>query len=134
VDAAQDRYLSELADRVNPGIIISGFGEQPAIVHMKQFGLCGFTSGLVCVNPSLSMAMLRAIQRKDFVEAERIREIFAPMEERRNAIHPVRVLHAAVALAGIADTGEMLPLLSPLAKESEAQIKGLASSLREATV
>src|SRR3954467_11665823 len=66
-DPAKDDYLRELVGRVDRQIIISGIGEQPAIVHLKDFGLGGFTSGCVCVNPRLSAEMLVAL-RKDHVE------------------------------------------------------------------
>ena len=39
---------------------------------------------------------------------------FCPLEDLRNKIHPIRVLHHAVAAAGIAETGPMQPMLSDL--------------------
>ncbi len=72
---------------------------------MRDFGVAGYTSGCVCVAPKLSMDMLRAIQAKDYAKAESIREIFRPLEDLRNGIQPIRVLHHAVAGAGIATTG-----------------------------
>ena len=50
-DPAQDDYLREILD-VFPGErVVSGIGEQPAIVHLRDFGVTGFTSGCVCVAP-----------------------------------------------------------------------------------
>ena len=37
-----------------------------------------------------------------------------PLEDCRDGISPIRVLHAAVTLAGIADMGPMLPVLPML--------------------
>jgi dihydrodipicolinate synthase/N-acetylneuraminate lyase len=111
-DTAHDSYLRKLVSMVDTAKIISGIGEQPAIVHTRDFGLGGFTSGCVCVAPRLSQAMLAAVRRRDWYEAERIRAIFKPLEDLRNAINPIRVLHQAVESAGIADTGPLLPLLS----------------------
>ena len=111
-DTGDDPYLRRLVSLVDTGKIISGIGEQPAIVHTRDFGLAGFTSGCVCVAPRLSQAMLAAVQRKDWAEAERIRGIFKPLEDQRNAINPIRVLHQAVESAGIAETGPLLPLLT----------------------
>jgi dihydrodipicolinate synthase/N-acetylneuraminate lyase len=111
-DTATDPYLRKLVSLVDTSKVISGIGEQPAIVHTRDFGLAGFTSGCVCVAPRLSQTMLAAVQRQDWVEAERIRAIFRPLEDLRNAIHPIRVLHQAVESAGIADTGPLLPLLT----------------------
>jgi dihydrodipicolinate synthase/N-acetylneuraminate lyase len=111
-DTATDPYLRKLVSLVDPSKVISGIGEQPAIVHTRDFGLAGFTSGCVCVAPRLSQTMLAAVQRQDWDEAERIRAIFRPLEDLRNAINPIRVLHQAVESAGIADTGPLLPLLT----------------------
>jgi dihydrodipicolinate synthase/N-acetylneuraminate lyase len=129
--SADDSFLCELIDAVGPARIVSGMGEQPAIVHLRDFGLAGFTSGCVCIAPRLSMEMLRAIQSKDFDLAERIRARFAPLESLRDAISPVRVLHAAVQLAGIADTGEITPLLSPIDDADCPTVKAAAKALLE---
>ena len=64
-DTAKDDYLRELVDRVDPQRIVSGIGEQPAIVHLRDFGVQSFTSGCVCIAPSLSMDMLRALKAGD---------------------------------------------------------------------
>ena len=111
-DTASDPYPRKLVSLVDTSKIISGIGEQPAIVHTRDFGLAGFTSGCVCVAPRLSQTMLAAVQRKDWDEAERVRALFRPLEDLRNAINPIRVLHQAVESAGIAATGPLLPLLT----------------------
>ena len=128
---AEDDFLRQLTDFVDPHSIVSGLGEQPAIVHMRDFQLGGFTSGCVCVAPRLSMNMLHAIRQSDFDAAQRIRADFQPLEDLRNAIHPVRVLHDAVAACGIAQTGPILPLLSHLNESQRAEVKQVASRLLE---
>ena len=129
-DPAQDDYLKHLVDVVNPDIIVSGIGEQPAIVHLRQFHLNGFTSGCVCVKPALSQEMLLAIKAKNLERAEEIRQIFEPLEDLRNSINPIRVLHSAVRLAGIADTGPILPMLTPPTEAEEEKIGSVAKNLR----
>ena len=42
------------------------------------------------------MRMLKAIQAGQYDVAEKIREQFVPLEDLRNSINPVRVLHEAV--------------------------------------
>lgn len=118
-----DPYLKEIMSVVPANIVVSGIGEQPAIIHLRDFGVSGFTSGCVCVSPARSMAMLRAIRAKDFVKAEAIRASFGPLEDLRNTIQPIRVLHHAVAAAGIAATGPMQPLLGELSEQQQASIK-----------
>ena len=132
-DPAKDDYLGELVKRVDRQIIISGIGEQPAIVHLKDFKLGGFTSGCVCVNPKLSANMLAALRKDDLEGAERIRQTFRPLEDLRNAINPIRVLHEAVRLAGIADTGPALPLLSNLDESDWFRVGAAAKALLKMT-
>ena len=107
-----DSFLRELTETVDRSMIISGIGERPAIDHLTKFGLQAFTSGSVCVAPGLSMALLRALKRGDIAEAKRLREIFIPLEDQRDRHSPIRVLHDAVRLAGICETGPMQPYLT----------------------
>jgi dihydrodipicolinate synthase/N-acetylneuraminate lyase len=133
-DPAKDDYLRRLVERVDKRMIISGIGEQPAIVHLHDFGLGGFTSGCVCVAPALSVAMRKALREKRWDEAERIRGVFKPLEDLRNAINPIRVLHEAVRLAGIAETGPLLPLLSNVDEKEWPRIAAAAKALRAADI
>ena len=128
-DPSQDDYLSELVNRVDPEIIVSGIGEQPAIAHLNSFGVNSFTSGCVCVAPCLSMEMLQALKAGNLEVAESIRQTFEPLEDLRNAINPIRVLHAAVAGAGIADTGPILPFLDEVDDDSREKIARAAREL-----
>jgi dihydrodipicolinate synthase/N-acetylneuraminate lyase len=124
-----DPYLTEILSVVPANIVVSGIGEQPAIIHLRDFGVGGFTSGCVCVAPARSMAMLRAIHAQDFAKAESIRASFGPLEDLRNSIQPIRVLHEAVAAAGIAATGPMQPLLGELGESHKAAIKQAVQAL-----
>lgn len=130
-DPAQDEYLKRLLDHVDPALMISGIGERPAIVHFQKFGLRSFTSGSVCVAPRGSMAMLAALRRGDVAEAERLRAAYLPLEDLRDGISPIRTLHDAVTLAGIADMGPMLPLMSVLGAEQRARVKPVAQALKD---
>ena len=132
-DAAEDEFLSRLVTMVDPKLICSGIGEQPALIHLTKFRLNGFTSGCVCVNPGLSQQILKAICEKDFDTAEAIRKIFVPLETIRNEVNPIRVLHEAVALAGIANTGRHFPLLSGLSETTASRLAGVARELLAAT-
>lgn len=131
-DPAVDPYLAELVEQVDPKLIVSGIGEQPVIEHLVDFGVNGFTAGCVCIRPELSEELREAVQNNDLVRAREIQAIFRPLEDLRNGINPVRVLHEAVRLAGIGDTGPALPLLSGITTEEEAKVKEAALSLLEA--
>lgn len=131
---ADDPFLARLVDAVDPRIIVSGIGEQPVIEHLVDFKVNGFTAGCVCVRPDLSDRLLKAVQAGDLDLARRIQAIFQPLEDLRNGINPVRVLHEAVRLAGIADTGPALPLLSGVTPEQERQITAAVEALKTASL
>ncbi len=128
-DPGQDDYLSKLVDCVDRSIIVSGIGEQPAITHINRFGVQSFTSGCVCVAPGLSMKMLQALKAGNLEGAESIRQTFRPLEDLRNNINPIRVLHSAVAEAGIAETGPILPLLDEVNDSDRLKIAAVAREL-----
>ena len=126
-----DAYLRALLDGMDPELVVSGIGERPAVVHLRDFGLSAFTSGSVCVAPRQSMALLRALREKRYDDAESLRQRFLPLEDLRDGIHPIRVLHDAVTEAGIADMGPILPLLSNLDVEGRERVREAARRLLE---
>ncbi len=128
-DPSDDEELRKLVDLVDPSIVVSGIGEQPAIIHLRDFGVGGFTSGCVCLAPRLSMQMLRQIKAGEFAEAEETRGIFKRLEDLRNEINPIRVLHEAVTFSGIADVGPILPLLSPIEEADRSRVREAAQTL-----
>ncbi|MEM6689244.1 MAG: dihydrodipicolinate synthase family protein [Planctomycetota bacterium] len=127
-DPKDDEELTRLVDAVDQQRIISGIGEQPAIIHMRDFGLGGYTSGCVCVNPTPSQRMLGLCRDGNWDAAEEIRESYEPLEDLRNEIHPISVLHEAVQLAGIAQTGAVPPLLSPLSDVNRERVNDAVNS------
>ncbi len=128
-DPADDAYLRELLERVPAEIVVSGIGERPAIAHVRNFRLAGFTSGSVCVAPRGSTRMLAALKAADWAAAERIRSAYLPLEDLRDAHSPIRVLHEAVSLSGIADMGPILPQLSNIGIAQSAPIREAARAL-----
>jgi len=128
-ETSQDDYLRGLIDTVGGSLVVSGIGEQPAITHLRDFGLTSFTSGCVCVAPRQSLRMLQAIKAGDFEQADQIRNVFSPLEDLRNAINPIRVLHTAITLAGIAAMGPLIPLLSEVDNEQRGAIADAARAL-----
>jgi dihydrodipicolinate synthase/N-acetylneuraminate lyase len=75
------------------------------------------------------MQILHACKRKDWDTAAKIRAAYIPLEDARDAHSPIRVLHEAIRLAGIADTGPVLPLLSNIDADKHEEIKKAASAL-----
>ena len=104
-DPQHDAYLDGLLRRVDRRRVVSGIGERPAVVHMRDFGLPGFTTGSGCIASALCSALFAACQAQDWAHAEAIRSQFMPLEDLRDEWGPARVLHHATELAGIAPTG-----------------------------
>mgnify|MGYP003694526967 CR=1 FL=1 len=113
-DPAQDPYLESLLRRVDRRFVISGIGERPAAAHLKHFRLPGFTTGSGCLAPGLSNGLFGACGAADWTAAEALRSRFMPLEDKRDAWGPARVLHAAIDLAGVASTGPIPPFVSAL--------------------
>ena len=111
-DPRIDPYLEGLLRRVDRSRVVSGIGERPAIAHMRQWKLPGFTTGSGCIAPALSNQLFDACRREDYDSAETLRQEFLPLEDLRDSWGPARVLHAATELAGMARTGPVLPYLS----------------------
>jgi dihydrodipicolinate synthase/N-acetylneuraminate lyase len=130
-NSADDAYLRELIKVLDRERLVSGIGERPAVVHLRDFGLTSFTSGSVCIAPKGSMQMLALLREQRWEEAERIREDYLPLEDCRDEISPIRVLHDAVTLAEIADMGPMLPMLSTLDDRLRERVAPVARRLLE---
>jgi len=124
---AEDAYLDSLLKRVDRARVISGIGERPAVVHMRDWRLPGFTTGSGCVAPRLSGKIFEACVKRDNEMAEELRAEFLPLEDLRDAWNPAKVLHFATQLAGVAETGPVAPFLSSL---TERQLEGLAPVAR----
>jgi dihydrodipicolinate synthase/N-acetylneuraminate lyase len=128
-DPSRDSYLEALLARVDRRFVISGIGERPAVVHLRDWGLAGFTTGSGCVAPLLSQRLFEACQVEDFKLAAKVRETFLPLEDLRDGWGPARVLHHATQLAGIAETGPIPPYVSPLAAEQLIRLEPVALEL-----
>jgi dihydrodipicolinate synthase/N-acetylneuraminate lyase len=132
-DPARDPYLDGLLRRVDRARVVSGMGERPAVVHMRDFGLQGFTTGSGCIAPAPCQSLFEACTRQDWARAETLRAAFMPLEDIRDALGPARVLHHATELAGIASSGPIPPFVSPLDRAQLDRLAPVARALRERT-
>lgn len=131
---SEDAYLEGLLKRVDRARVISGIGERPAIAHMRDFSLPGFTTGSGCIAPALSRTLFELNSARDYAAAEAIRQSFIPLEDLRDAWGPARVLHSATRHAGIAETGTIGPYVSMLNADQEAKLAPVAKALVEQPV
>jgi dihydrodipicolinate synthase/N-acetylneuraminate lyase len=128
-DPGVDSYLDALLERVDRKLVVSGIGERPAVIHTSLFRLPGFTTGSGCLAPSLTSALFSACTEGRWADAEALRARFLPLEDRRDAWGPARVLHAATELASVAKTGPIPPFVTALADEQRAALAPLALEL-----
>ena len=128
-DPVEDLYLQSLVERVTAARVVSGMGERPALVHLSRFGLASFTTGAGCIAPKASMRLLKALKQREVALAEDLHARFLPLEDLRESISLIRVLHDAVTLSGIADMGAHLPLLSASPTDRWDEIKRAADVL-----
>lgn len=126
---AEDAYLRRLLESVNPARVVSGMGERPALVHVRDFGLASWTTGSGCIASHSVTALLRAAKEARHADAQRIYDAFMPLETLRDNISLIRVLHDAVTFSGIADMGSILPLLSGTPKEHHAAVDAATQAL-----
>jgi dihydrodipicolinate synthase/N-acetylneuraminate lyase len=130
-DPRRDTYLEGLLRRVDRQRVISGMGERPAIVHMRDFALPGFTTGSGCIASRTCTRLFEACGAKDWARAEELRSQFMPLEDLRDAWGPARVLHHATELADIAPTGPIPPYVSMLSERQLQELAPVARELRE---
>ncbi len=131
-DPSRDPYLEGLLARVDRSHVVSGMGERPATVHLRDFGLIGMTTGSGCIAPRRCQEYFEAANAKDWPRAEALRAHFMPLEDVRDAWGPARVLHAATELAGIATTGPIPPYVSSLTETQIARLAPIARTLKDA--
>jgi len=128
---AEDAYLESLLRRVDRARVVSGIGERPAVVHMRDWKLPGFTTGSGCVAPRLSGRIFEACVKEDYETAEKLRAEFLPLEDLRDAWSPAKVLHSSTQLAGVAETGPAPPFLSSLSEKQLLELAPVARALVE---
>jgi len=131
-DPASDAYLEALLERVDRRFIISGIGERPAVVHLRDWKLPGFTTGSGCIAPHLSQRIFESCEGGDFDLGQKIRGEFLPLEDLRDKWGPARVLHAAVEQAGIARTGAIPPFVSGLNDDQVMTVLPVVKELQRA--
>ena len=131
-DPAKDPYLDGLLWRVDRGKVISGMGERPAVVHLRDFRLAGMTTGSGCIAPKRCREFYDACRAGDWTRADGLRSLFMPLEDMRDEWGPARVLHHATELCGIAPTGSIPPYVSPLDAARLERLKPVAEELKRA--
>ena len=99
-DPRKDAMLDGLLKRVDRRRVISGMGERPAIVHLRDYELGGMTRVPGASRRRCAVRLLMACARPELDDGRDLRAEFMPLEDLRDAWGPARVLHHATELAG----------------------------------
>ncbi len=134
-ERGQFPYLAQLLDMTGSAErIIDGAGEK-SIAATASLGLRGYTSGSGLIAPHLSMAILDALDRGNTAGVAELCDQFRPFEVLRALYCPIPVVHDAVRLAGIADTGPIGPFFEPIADPvAVEQITAAALALKSTSL
>ena len=128
-DPKEDAYLEALLARVDKSSVVSGIGERPAIVHMRDWSLARVHDRIGLYRSRGQSRVFGNCVRRDYDRAESFRQRFLPLEDLRDAWGPARVLHAATELLRIATTGPIPPFVSPLNEEQLSELEPVAQDL-----
>ncbi|MCX5518816.1 dihydrodipicolinate synthase family protein [Kaistia defluvii] len=108
-ETGQSPHLTALLDLVGSADrLIDGAGEL-TIVESSKFGIQGYTSGTGLLAPHISQALLEAVKRGDRAAVDSLSQVFVDFDAARAAYSAIPVVHDAIRLAGIADTGPIGP-------------------------
>lgn len=127
-DPGVDPYLNALVQTVDRGRIII-VGERAAVAQHQAYNLGAMMSGCASIAPLAVAAMFEALKADDYATAEAIRDRILPMEDLRDAVGPIPVLHDAVTLAGIAAMGPLTPLVANVADSHRPAVERAAKDL-----
>jgi 4-hydroxy-tetrahydrodipicolinate synthase len=97
-------------------------------------GARGFTSGLVNVQPELSLSMLSCLREEDYAGALRVWALLKPFEDlraRANNAANVPAVKAALAEQGLCDAA-VRPPISALSASELAEVRAILSQWRTA--
>lgn len=130
-DPDDDIYLQQLIDAVDRRRIVSGLGERPILSHIGRYGLATYTSGLACIAPRAANQLIAALRRGDERTASAVHRRFLPLEDLRDAIGPISVIHDAISLLGIADMGKLMPFLCNISQDSRDEVALAARELHD---
>jgi dihydrodipicolinate synthase/N-acetylneuraminate lyase len=128
-DPENDAYLDAIVAAAGKDLVASGMGETPVPDHIGRRALATFTSGAVCIAPTAANALLKLYRGGASEEAARTIEPFMAFERLRTRLGGIQVLHAAVAAAGVADTGPLLPMISNVKAQFLDEVRTVTEAL-----
>ncbi|WP_164820473.1 dihydrodipicolinate synthase family protein [Sinorhizobium meliloti] len=131
-DPAQDAYLDAVIGAIGKDRMASGMGETPIHDHLGRRALTTYTSGAVCIAPSAAMELLTLYKAGRGAEALELSQPFLEFERVRTDLGGLQVLHDGMRLAGIADTGPLMPMISNLGAAKLGPVGAAVEALKAA--
>ncbi|MFQ6160045.1 dihydrodipicolinate synthase family protein [Sinorhizobium meliloti] len=131
-DPAQDAYLDAVMAAIGKDRMASGMGETPIHDHLGRRAMTTYTSGAVCIAPSAAMELLTLYKAGRGAEALELSRPFLEFERVRTDLGGLQVLHDGMRLAGIADTGPLMPMISNLSAAKLGPVGVAVESLKQA--
>ena len=107
-DPNDDPFLADLIDRVDRTRSSAASASDPRSSTCAISAWRASRPARCASAPRGSARHPRGAQGGDYAPAEALRAAYLPLEDLRDELSPIRVLHEAVTLAGIADMGPML--------------------------
>jgi dihydrodipicolinate synthase/N-acetylneuraminate lyase len=131
-DAAQDAYLDAVLQAIGPEHVASGMGETPIHDHLGMRKLTTYTSGAVCIAPAAASELHALYKAGHSAEALELSRSFLDFEKVRLALGGLQVLHDAIRVSGIADTGPLMPMVSNLPLNTLQPVLAAVQALKKA--
>lgn len=131
-DPERDPYLDAVLAAIGKDRVASGMGETPIHDHLARRALTTYTSGAVCIAPLAAMDLLSLYRQGRGSEALELSRPFLHFEKVRADLGGLQVLHDGVRVAGIADTGPLMPMVSNLPPEKLGPVREAVDALKAA--
>lgn len=127
-----DAYLDRVIEVMGRERVLSGLGEAAALDHIGKRGLPGYASGAAVLVPEAVQRLCDALRAGELAAARRMLVPLLEFDRLRNMLGPIQVLHDAVSVAGIAEMGPQLPMLSPVKAKFRADLEAAVAQLLQA--
>jgi dihydrodipicolinate synthase/N-acetylneuraminate lyase len=131
-DPAADPYLDAIVAAIGTQYVASGMGETPIADHIGRRRLSTFTSGAVCLAPATATRILMLLRKQKIEAARELAEPLLAFERLRAELGGIQVLHDAISIAGIAEMGPLLPMVSNTKAQHRSRMETAAQELLNA--
>jgi dihydrodipicolinate synthase/N-acetylneuraminate lyase len=127
-----DAYLDRVIEIMGRDRVISGLGEAAALDHIGKRKLPSFVSGAASLVPSAANRLFKTLQSGNLAEGRSLLIPFLEFDRLRMALGAIQVLHDAVSVAGIANMGPQIPMLSPVKAKFRDDLEAVVRQLMQA--